>query len=154
MSDKQYTPKEAALAVLKKAEELYKSSKLAKAEIHIHEAPSSKVQASPAPSASAHVDAPAVGGANKAAVPASGKDADQHAQGKGPKGEIKPNEKEQAPPDGTQAGDKPSNSLEERNGNPGPGAEPTNYGEDYKGHLKLAQWMGRMSHKRSKKEAQ
>lgn len=39
----------------------------------------------------------------------------------------------------------------QRNGNPGPGANPTNYGEDYKGHLKLAQWMGRMAHKRSLK---
>lgn len=115
MSEKLFTPKEAAMAVLKKTEELLKASSLAKAEIQE-------------------------------------KDADQKAQGAGPKGEIKPNEKEQAPADGVQASDQPSDSIEERNGNPGPGANPTNYGEDYKGHLKLAQWMGRMSHKRGLKK--
>lgn len=134
--DKKYTPKEAAQAVLKKAEELLKSSavakQLGKTEVHIHVAPK------------AHE----TGSKLAASEPA--------AQGTPDKAAISPASKDAGMPDGVKEQVGEGEGVE-RNGNPGPGAQPTNYGEDYKGHLKLAQWQGRMAHKRSlksKKEPQ
>lgn len=87
------------------------------------------------------------------------KDADQHAEGKGPKGEIKPSEKEQAPPDGTQPQISPDkNPKEQAEGNNElAGTTPTQVGQDgknkpgydeMKGHLKLAKFLGMMEGKR------
>jgi hypothetical protein len=54
------------------------------------------------------------------------------------------------PADGVQAQGAPAENY---NGNPAPGATPKNLGENYKGHLKLAKWVGRMEQKRAAKKA-
>jgi hypothetical protein len=97
--DKKISAREAAVAVLKKAQELLNASKLAKS-----------LPAQAAPAAKADV----------------------------------------TPADGVQAQGQPADNY---NGNPAPGANPQNLGESYKGHLKLAKWVGRMEQKRASKKA-
>lgn len=92
------------------------------------------------------------------------KDADQHAEGRGPKGEIKPKEEEQAPKDGTREQIDPQHNPKEQaeGNNELAGTTPTQVGEDgknkpgydeMKSHLKLAKFIGYMEHKRLSKKA-
>lgn len=80
------------------------------------------------------------------------KDADQHAEGKGPKGEIHPKEPAQGASDSVSPVTPPSQDPGKEAGgpgsNPGPGAFPRNEGEPYKGHIKLAKFIGHMESKR------
>ncbi|CAK0741424.1 hypothetical protein CCP1ISM_130005 [Azospirillaceae bacterium] len=87
------------------------------------------------------------------------KDADQHAEGDGPKGEIKPDEKEQAPLDGTRTQTDPMNNPKEKaeGNNELAGTTPTQVGldgknkpgyDEMKGHIKLAKFLGMMEGKR------
>jgi hypothetical protein len=130
--EKQYTAKQAALAVLEKVSEvLKKSESFKKAEM-----PWKKPE----------------------------KDADQHAEGKAPKGEIHPKEKEQAPSDDVRTQESPEkNPAEQKEGNNElAGTTPTQVGQDGKnipgfdeirGHLKLAKFIGHMEAKRKIKQA-
>lgn len=90
------------------------------------------------------------------------KDASQHAEGKGPKGEIHPKEKEQAPSDEVRGQAAPEkNPKEQAEGNNElAGTTPTQVGQDgkniegfdeMKGHLKLAKFIGHMESKRKMK---
>lgn len=58
--------------------------------------------------------------------------------------------KDETPADGVKAQGEPADNY---NGNPAPGANPQNLGKPYKGHLKLAKWVGRMEQKRASKKA-
>lgn len=76
-------------------------------------------------------------------------DADQHAEGKGPKGEIHPKEQEQAPSDDVRSQQDPAvNPKENAEGNNLLwGTDPKTYG-----HLKLAKFIGNMEAKRKIKQ--
>jgi hypothetical protein len=92
------------------------------------------------------------------------KDAMQHADGPGPKGEIHPKEKEAGDPTNeTRPTPGPGNNPKENaeGNNELAGTTPTQVGQDgknkpgydeMKGHLKLAKFIGRMEHKRSTKD--
>lgn len=67
-----------------------------------------------------------------------------------PKPNLGKSESDVTPPDGTQAQGEPASNY---NGNPAPGADPVNLGKPYKGHIKLAKFMGRMEAKRQAKKA-
>ena len=142
MADKIYSPKEAALAVLAKAEELYKNSSLSKAE-HKAKKPLKKdgmggVTPPPAP-------------------PSSGPNLDQtkvaafQAGGGFGKAEIKKSDEEGHNPDekaDAKLGEKVEQEVqdhEKHNEDPGHSEPPM------KGHIKLAKFMGRMEHKKSLK---
>lgn len=90
------------------------------------------------------------------------KDADQHADGKGPKGEIHPKEHVEGASDDVRAQKDPQhNPKEEAEGNNElAGTTPNQVGQDgkakpgfdeMKGHLKLAKFIGHMEHKRLSK---
>ena len=92
------------------------------------------------------------------------KDADQHAEGKAPKGEIHPKEHEEGKSDDVRRIPNPmSNPKEKAEGNNElAGTTPTQVGQngknmpgydEMKGHLKLAKFMGMMQHKRSLKRS-
>lgn len=147
-SEKHFTAKQAAFAVLEKVGELLKKSEfvnteeLNKAEGYKNQNPK-KENAKP----SEH----------------DSKDADQHAEGKGPKGEIHPNEKEAAPSDDVKEQKDPQHNPKEQaeGNNELAGTTPTQVGQDgknvpgydeMKGHLKLAKFIGRMEHKRTIKK--
>lgn len=146
MSDKKFTPREAAQAVLKKAEELYRSSSLAKAEKPMEK----KYEGFKAVEASAAKS----GASDPAAVAAAagrekyGKEAFQHAaasgkkMGKSDEAGHNPDEKADA-----QLGEKIEqdvHSHEEQNSDPAHEA-------GMKGHIKLAKFVGRMELKKSQK---
>jgi hypothetical protein len=80
------------------------------------------------------------------------KSAEQPADGKAPKGEIHPKEPVQGASDDVRQTTPPSQNPKEEAGaegnNPGPGANPRNEGEPYKGHIKLAKFIGHMESKR------
>ena len=90
------------------------------------------------------------------------KDAMQHADGPGPKGEIHPKEKEAGDPTNESRPTPPpgNNPKEKAEGNNElAGTTPTQVGQDgknkpgydeMKGHLKLAKFIGRMEHKRER----
>jgi hypothetical protein len=124
MSDKKFTPKEAALAVLKKAEELYKASSLAKgdwAKIH------SKLKRE----GYSEESADKIDGAIKAKMNKS----DEQGQN--------PDEKADAA-----LGEKVEQDVQQHEqGN----ADPAHAEPEMKGHIKLAKFMGRMEHKRGQK---
>lgn len=93
------------------------------------------------------------------------KDASEPADGKGPKGEIHPKEHENAPSDEPREQKDPQhNPKEEAEGNNElAGTTPTQVGQDgknmpggdeIKGHLKLAKFVGRMDYKRQNKQNQ
>jgi hypothetical protein len=175
-NEKKYNEREAAVAVLKKAEEMLKSSTLAKKHQHIGwDKLHSKIEGEGYSKESADKIAGAIKAKvhpahkseemSKAQVPWSKpeKDADQHAEGKGPKGEIHPKEKEEAPSDEVRDQKDPQhNPKEEAEGNNElAGTTPTQVGEDgknvpgydeMKGHLKLAKFIGWKEHKRSAKK--
>jgi hypothetical protein len=131
--EKRYTARQVVEAVLAKTHELLQKSEFAKAENP------KKENAKP----SEH----------------NAKDADQHAQGKAPAGEMKPAEKEAAPKDGVAAQPAPGNNPKEQaeGNNELAGTTPTQVGQDgknvpggaeIKGHLKLAKFCGYMEAKR------
>lgn len=133
--EKQYTARQAAEAILAKVGQMLhkKNENLAKAEN------SGKENAKP----SEH----------------DSKDADQHADGKPPKGEIKPAQKEAAPKDGVASTPAPGNNPKEQaEGNNelagttptqvGPNGKNVPGGDEIKGHLKLAKFIGHMEAKR------
>lgn len=117
MSDKNYSPREAAMAVLKRAHEMLSQSTLAKAEI-------------------------------------PQKDADKDDKN------IKVQSQDAKGADRVQDQPAPSKNPDEQkeNNNPPPGAEPQNEGEDYgegwKGHIKLAKFIGHVGAKRKSREPQ
>lgn len=132
--EKRYTAKQAAEAVLAKTRELlHKHETMEKAENP------KKENAKPSEHES--------------------KDASQPATGKAPKGEMKPAEKEAAPQDGTATQPAPGNNPKEQaeGNNELAGTTPTQVGQDgknvpggdeIKGHLKLAKFIGYMEAKR------
>jgi hypothetical protein len=158
--DKKYSAKEAALAVLKKAEEVIQKSELMKSKPFekfkndkIHSSKSNKAGVSGQSAQGSHVrygggmamDA-AVGEAkhrlaNQRAMPKPKLDKSE-ALGKA--------EQDVTPPDAVQKQPAPAENY---NGNPAPGAEPQNLGETYKGHIKLAKFIGRVEAKRGAKQA-
>ena len=132
--EKRYTAKEAALAVLKKTQELLAKSELAKAE------PAWKK-----PEAEGDQNAE-----------------NQHANGKAPAGEIHPKEQVQGASDDVRTQKSPeANPAEQKEGNNElAGTTPTQVGQDGKnlpggdeigGHLKLAKFIGHMESKRKMK---
>lgn len=136
--EKLFTARQAADAVLKKTQELLVKSALMKAEGYSSQNPK-KENAKPSEHGS--------------------KDAEQHANGKGPKGEIHPKEKEEAPSDNVRAQAAPDkNPKEQAEGNNElAGTTPNQVGQDgkniagfdeMKGHLKLAKFIGHMESKR------
>lgn len=91
-------------------------------------------------------------------------DADQHAEGRAPKGEIHPKEKEQAPSDEVRSQKDPQHNPDEQKegNNELAGTTPTQVGQDGKNlpgfdeiasHLKLAKFIGHMEAKRKIKRA-
>jgi hypothetical protein len=123
MSDKKITPREAAVMVLKKAEELYKSSTLAKgdwAKIH------SKLKRE----GYSEESADKIDGAIKAKM------------GKSEESGKNPDEKADA-----ELGEKVEQEVQEHEAH----NEDPAHEAPMKGHLKLAKFMGRMEHKRGQK---
>lgn len=154
--EKLYTPKQAARAVLDKVGELLKKSEFVKSEMCKGCGKMMKGETKHDRCVEIH----------KAEMPwkKPEKDADQHAEGKGPKGEIKPKEEEQAPKDGTREQVDPQHNPKEQaeGNNELAGTTPTQVGEDgknkpgydeMKSHLKLAKFIGYMEHKRLSKKA-
>jgi hypothetical protein len=124
MSDKKFTPQEAAVLVLKKAEELYKSSSLAKgdwAKIH------SKLKRE----GYSEESADKIDGAIKAKMNKS----DEQGQNPDAKADADLGEKVE----------QDVQEHEEKNSDPAH-AEP-----QMRGHIKLAKFMGRMEHKKGQK---
>jgi hypothetical protein len=184
--DKKYSAKEAALAVLKKAEEVIQKSQLLKQqadlaksesdgpvhnpkrsnsawdihdykghEIHINKVPHSKRSGSAhemhikRPGAKYLTDHHVGGGFN------SSEAALKHAKYRIDEGMDKPShfsksEKDVTPPDHVEKQPAPAENF---NGNPAHGAVPQNYTEPYKGHIKLAKFLGRVEAKRGGKKA-
>jgi len=140
-SDKQLTAKQVATAVLEKVGELLHKCELMKAESYKPQN-SGKENAKP----SEH----------------NSKDAMQHADGPGPKGEIHPKETEVgAPTNESRPTPAPGNNPKEKaeGNNELAGTTPTQVGQDgknkpgydeMKGHLKLAKFIGRMEGKRER----
>lgn len=138
---KRYTAKQAAEAVLKKTHELLEKSELQKKYADLKAAPDHQMN-----------KAEPVGKKPE-------KDADQHAEGKAPKGEIHPKEKEAAPSDEVRDQKAPEkNADEQKEGNNElAGTTPNQVGQDgknipgfdeMKGHIKLAKFIGHMEAKR------
>lgn len=177
MSDeKKYTAQEAALAVLAKAQEVYKASELAKSgyrdagvkgvhgtdkavtnqgtsragaqatskgkpaaamaeAVGHHKKVLSEIKAMPKP----NLGKAEAGTFNARKESEAGMGAQMKAEGVN-----------QTPPDGV----RPTGAIPDNyNGNPAPGAEPKTQGDGYKGHIKLAKFMGRMEEKREAKKA-
>ncbi len=168
MSDKKFTPREAAIEVLKKAEELYKNSNLAKgdwAKIHnkleregyskesadkIDGAIKAKVDAkkmhkeepAPAPAPSPSAASKIAAGYGNATGSAGISNAMGNLMGKSDAEGHNPDEKADA-----DLGEKVEQDVkehEEHNEDPG-------HEMPMKGHIKLAKFMGRMEHKRGMK---
>lgn len=154
--DKKISAREAAQAVLKKAHELLSASKLAKNDFRDKHVKGVHIPM---------MDGMGLSNAGNKARPWSGeKSGSVDAQGAKeahkkvlneiktmPKPDLgKTEEKDVTPADGVQAQGAPAENY---NGNPAPGATPKNLGENYKGHLKLAKWVGRMEQKRAAKKA-
>lgn len=116
--EKKYTAKEAALAVLKKTQELLTKSELLKAE----QLPAKKPE-----------------------VDADQNAENQHAQGKAPSGEIHPKEHVEGASDDVRSQQAPeANPDEQKEGNnPEWGSDPATHG-----HIKLAKFIGHMEAKR------
>lgn len=143
MSDKKYTAREAALAVLKKAEELYKASNLAKAEQPM----AKKYEGFKAVEASAAKS----GASDPAAVAAAagrekyGKEAFQHAAAAGKKmgktDEAGNNPDMRADAKLGEKVEQDVQSHEQQNADPAHEAP-------MKGHIKLAKFVGAMEQKR------
>lgn len=177
--EKLYTARQAAEAVLKKTQELLGKSELVKKE-HKHIG-WDKLHGKLEREGYSKESADKIAGSIKAKVEKSegyksqnpkkenaepsehnSKDADQHANGKGPKGEIHPKEKENAPSDNveTQAAPEKNPKEQAEGNNELAGTTPTQVGEDgknkpgfdeMKGHLKLAKFIGHMESKRKSK---
>ena len=170
MADKKITPKEAAMAVLKRAKELYEASTLAKAETG-HE----KGVATAVNPEKPHLGVSSAGmqvGASKH-LKASNPKLAEHKMGEAKKAsigrmmeqeKIKPNlpkseegmgKSEEANPDekqDAQLGEQVEEAVHTHEAaveHPGQHAD----GSEMKGHIKLAKFMGRMEHKKSMKKA-
>jgi hypothetical protein len=188
--EKQYTAKQAAQAVLEKVGEILHKSELLKAEKLTKARVDNELVLSPPDKKIARAyrkltsdpladkkPGSNLGKAEKryddensgeeSAKPSehNSKDADQHAEGKGPKGEIHPKEHAQgASDDVREQSDPQHNPKEEAEGNNElAGTTPTQVGRDgknkpggdeIKGHLKLAKFVGRMDYKRQTKKNQ
>lgn len=124
MSDKKFTPQEAAVLVLKKAEELYKSSSLAKGDW-------AKIHSKLKKEGYSEKSADKIDGAIKAKMNKS------DAEGHNPDAQADAKLGEQVEQDVKQ--------HEESNSDPAH-AEP-----EMKGHIKLAKFVGRMEHKKGQK---
>lgn len=137
MSDKKYSPKEAALAVLAKAQELYKLSALSKSYEGFK-----AVEASAAKSGASDPAAVAAAAGRKK----YGKEAFQHAAAAGKKmgkSDANPDEKQDA-----ELGE----NVEAIVGNHEKANEGAESQEpEMKGHIKLAKFVGRMEHKKGQK---
>ena len=138
MAEKIYSPREAALAVLAKAEELYKNSSLAKAE-RKSKKPLEKDGNPPPPPAAQSSTPPQQTLGAAIGYPDMGK------------AEIKKSDEEGHNPDekaDAKLGEEVEKDVqehEEHNEDPGHAEPPM------KGHIKLAKFMGRMEHKKSLK---
>lgn len=133
MADKKYSPKEAALAVLQKAQELFQLSPLAKGEWN-------KIHNKLEKEGYSKESADKIDGSIKAKM---NKSEDPMAMGMS---EKNPDEKQDA-----QLGEQVENDVhahEATASDPGQHAEP-----EMKGHIKLAKFMGRMEHKKGQKAA-
>jgi hypothetical protein len=172
--EKRYTAKQAAEAVLKKTQELLAASGLAKAE-ELNKGEWNKIHRKLEAEGYSKESADKIDGSIKAKMnkyePTGSKkenskpnehhskDADQHAEGAAPKGEIHPHEQEAAPKDGTETQPAPGNNPKEQaeGNNELAGTTPTQVGQDgkniagadeMKGHYKLAKFIGHMEAKR------
>jgi hypothetical protein len=146
--EKKYSAKEAAVAVLKKAEEVLKKSELLKA------APPTRKEAEAGFGVQPVTKIKGVSNAGLEVRAGDNFGAKQEHKEtlKEMKRMPKPNlgkaEQDVTPADGVQ---KDPTDVVPRNVNPDPGAAPVNYTEDYKGHIKLAKFLGHMESKRKSK---
>jgi hypothetical protein len=173
--EKRYTARQVAEAVLRTTQELLAKSELVKAEKMDKCGTFSKVHEKAKREGYSEVSADKIAGKAKAMEKyeptASGKenakpnehhskDADQHADGAAPKGEIHPKEHVEGKSDDVRHTPAPGNNPKEQaeGNNELAGTTPTQVGQDGKnvpggdeirGHLKLAKFIGRMEHKRS-----
>jgi hypothetical protein len=147
-SDKKISPRDAALAVLKKAEELYKASSLSKSEKPMEK----KYEGFKAVEASAAKS----GASDPAAVAAAagrkkyGKEAFQHAAAEGKK--MGKSDEEGHNPDekaDAELGEKVEQEVHEHEKS----NEDPEHMDGMKGHIKLAKFMGRMEQKRGMKKS-
>jgi hypothetical protein len=142
MSDNKYSAKEAAIAVLKKAEELYKASNLAKGEMK-KDGPSPTASPSPASQiATGFGNATGSAGVSNAMGNLMGKSEEN------PDTKENPDAKEDA-----DLGEKVEQDVEQHEKeNAGAEEQEAEQKEpEMKGHLKLAKFMGRMEHKRGER---
>lgn len=167
--EKQYTPKQAALAVLDKVGEVLAKSELYKMNKNTESVEDAQVEQKEESKIFEKTEGYKPQNSKKENAKPSehnSKDAMQHANGPGPKGEIHPKEKEAGAPTNEVRDQKnpQHNPKEEAEGNNElAGTTPTQVGQDgknkpgydeMKGHLKLAKFIGRMDYKRSTKQDQ
>lgn len=146
--EKKYSAREAAVAVLKKTEELLKNSELTKAIVH---EPSQKIAGKHTNPENKAVQGAATGKKDLKAMIQGGKklnmDSPKPNLTKDENGVMAQNEQNVTPPDGTQESTNPPPAAPESvNGNPPAGAVPGN------GVMKLAYFMGHSHQKRKKKQ--
>jgi hypothetical protein len=159
--EKQYTAKQAAVAVLEKVGKLLRGNKTVAAPVQDKQTIELKQEFENLSSLLKGEGYKPQNSKKENAKPSEhgSKDADQHADGPAPKGEIKPDAQEQAPADGTQTQAAPGNNPKENaeGNNELAGTTPTQVGQDgknkpgfdeMKGHLKLAKFLGMMEGKR------
>lgn len=130
MSDKKYTPQEAAILVLKKTQELYNESPLAKGEW-------SKIHNKLESEGYSKESADKIDGSIKAKVEAKKLKKDEDMGSNMAMSEENPDEKEDA-----ELGEKVEREVEDHEES---NEDPKH---EMKGHIKLAKFMGRMEHKR------
>jgi hypothetical protein len=130
MSDKKYSPTEAAIAVLKKAKELYEASTLAKSE-DLKKGDWAKIHSKLKREGYSEESADKIDGAIKAKM------------GKSEDG-VNPDAKADA-----KLGEKVEQDVQQHETN---NADPA-HATPMKGHIKLAKFVGRMDHKKSLKKA-
>jgi len=171
--EKRYTARQVAEAVMAKTQELLTKSELAKKQDEMEKCGTfSKVHAAARKEGYSENSADKIAGKAKAMEKAENskkenakpsehgaKEQDQQEHGKGPKGEMNPAQPQVAPKDGTATQPSPGNNPKEQaeGNNELAGTTPTQVGQDgknipggdeIKGHLKLAKFIGHMESKR------
>lgn len=141
MADKIYSPKEAALMVLAKAQELYKLSSLSKSE-DLKKGEWNKIHAKLEKEGYSKKSADKIDGAIKAKMGKSELKKDEDMGGGMAMGMSEENPDEKADAKLGEEVEKEVENHEEHNEDPK---------HEMKGHIKLAKFMGRMEHKKSQK---
>lgn len=167
--DKKISAKDAAIAVLKKAHEMLEANMLAKASskhdplaspVGVHGGVRSNDKGTGMSTAGFHQRsasgsiAPSVGNAgSKEQHKDWSKEEHKKVLGEikaAPKPDLGKSEVNTTPPDAVETQRTPPDNY---NGNPAPGADPKTLGDGYKGHIKLAKFVGRMEAKRQTRKA-